>query len=252
MRIYNDYTRGLQKKGGFTLIEMLVVIAIIGILASVLMPALQSSLSTARSISCQNNLKQLAMAMHAYAYDNNGWGFINDGFYVNRYILGPIYTPRDAYTLLPYLDAQILPLSEAGNIANYDVTPLALCPEGRRDGTDKFTCSTDGNSPNGSYGFNTYVLPSIAQLSDSRARFGKISAVKKPGKRIFCADDEGGNAGSRPGGLWTSGNFGYRHTGNCNIVFVDNHVERIDEGAGLLIGSGSTPCPTGTWHDSVW
>jgi prepilin-type N-terminal cleavage/methylation domain-containing protein len=65
-------TRPSSLSRAFTLLEVLVVVAIIAILAALLLPALSSAKAKGKQIGCANNLKQLALGFQMYAADNEG------------------------------------------------------------------------------------------------------------------------------------------------------------------------------------
>lgn len=74
-----------HKKSGFTLVEIMIVVLIIGLLAAIAIPSFAKARTRARISACINNLRQIDSAKEQYAMENN----LNDGATVTNTQLAP-------------------------------------------------------------------------------------------------------------------------------------------------------------------
>ena len=143
----NTSTKFSSRPSGFTLIELLVVIAIIAILIAVLLPAVQQARAAARRAQCQNNLKQIGLALHQF-HDTQGAfppaRLVQDGI---RTLSGNGTTtgvdePSWLIRILPHLEQSALysgwdlykPFGSHSLTVRQTVVQTYLCPE-RHAGT---------------------------------------------------------------------------------------------------------------------
>src|SRR5262245_42755608 len=96
----------MRARAGFTLVELLVVIPIIGVLVALLLPAVQAARESARRTQCANNLKQIGLAMTNY-HDTSKW-FPPGSVWVNDTATDARNKGSFLIRILPYIEQQTL------------------------------------------------------------------------------------------------------------------------------------------------
>ncbi|MFA6960908.1 MAG: prepilin-type N-terminal cleavage/methylation domain-containing protein [Opitutaceae bacterium] len=216
--------RRIRPVRGFTLVELLTVIAIVGVLAGILIPVISSARARSKSAACMGNLRQIGVAMQLYAKANHN----------------NLPKPLDKtqaewqkqtwmYQLNPYLENR-------GELTTAD--RLALCFDGvfrcpaKPEWALMGTGVTDDNRI--SYGMSTFDKEGAGMASREIAR--NLNIFQEPARTMLVMDRATFTAAENPAqqppympnnryiyrdaeGLW--------HGGNDNVLFLDGHVEAV-------------------------
>lgn len=226
-----------EVKQAFTLVELLVVIAVIAILAALLLPALSRSKVAAQSLECLNNLKQLELCWHLYASDNNDFLPPNNSMFTstNADLLHGI-------SWLPDLDArtEIDPSNIVSGVLFQYNTSLAIyhCPADEsvlEDAAGNKLPQLRWRSYNMSQSVNGWpdFDPVIFQLIPAWKKFTEIRHPNPSALFVFIDESSGSimdsQFGNPPIGNYWEGTWwdlpSDRHNRGANLSFADGHVE---------------------------
>lgn len=196
----NNKKHEYRESQNFTLIELLIVIAIIAIIAAMLLPALNKARGSARASICRNNVKQFTLANLVYADENLGYL--------------PYDTSSYHYKLLKH-------------ILNYPI--VNGTPGVTRENGPGMYCPEKFQNPHNTYPMaDVYYIWAASNFYSSGTPSAVLHRVKTPSGKFMTLEftrNSGGGA-SRTRYYWYEMNT-FPHAKNMNIGHYDGHVDTL-------------------------
>ncbi len=205
-----------NRAGGFSMIELVVAAATIGLLTMLILPALGAVRERSQTAECATNLRKLGAAIHLYAQDNNQClprSYHSSG--ANR-------EPGWAVSITPYLSSAAPDsLTEWHNVFNRHLR----CPADTNSGLEYY-----------SYALNVFfeLDPDGDDYWGAPATWRRINQIPTPSKTILLAEPQPvAHADHFMCHQWSRINAARnavkhdRHRGKSHFLFVDGHVELL-------------------------
>jgi prepilin-type processing-associated H-X9-DG protein len=233
--------RSILRAGGFSMVELIIVIGIVVALVALLLPAVFKARKTAGGLTCESNLRQWGMATISFANRNysslprRGQG-VGPTFQIAR--------PTDWFNALPPL-LNLPPYVELVSSGSFPRPPggsVWLCPQ--------------ANDMAGQY-YWSYAMNmglSVWEANQNNGQPDKITNVGDTSTLVLFADAPGNYCSVFPSKQAGGYNPVPRHGNNLvNICFLDGHVEPMP-GSYIGCGTGLIEHPDIRWHPpkSTW
>ena len=224
--------KGKSMKKQFTLIELLTVIAVIGILAGMLLPALSSARNKAKATVCISQLKQVSLALHIYATDSrNKMPDRSDEDGEDKYYAA--FTSHSLGSLVNFksvVDRGYVPPPKSGNYRSLTENSVLSCPITQNDPDEDIQYAGGYNGVCVSY------APSAHMFGVSCSNYDRY-----PSGALLCD-------GSNSGVMGTIFNYGYilwRHGSNAP-AYKNSTINGGSASAGFLGSIGDSEQGSGT------
>jgi prepilin-type N-terminal cleavage/methylation domain-containing protein/prepilin-type processing-associated H-X9-DG protein len=256
---------------GFTLIEILVVIAIIAVLVAILLPSLMHAREGSRHVKCVSNLRQIGTGLTLYTNDNR------DIYPTVRYRTEPRIRWPNILGIASVFGGPVTKDDWSALVDNPFVTELFNCPS---IGQSKYQPSNGkrDNPRNGSYGYNWATFGPFFGDPDTPGWPRRTDEIKTPARTVFVAgtfgiwdvgrgdvgphsytldgprqrDDIGIHRfGSSEDGIISQVPADNRHANKCSVAFADSHCERLSLRK-LGYNSGDPQKVDGTGDLTLW
>lgn len=222
---------------GFTLVELLVVAAVVALLATLLLPALVKAKEQGRSSVCKNNMRQLGLAMVLYADEDGDYlpwpGDVDRNWHPDWVFGGQNnnYPQQPEKWKAPGFGFH----AESGSIFAYATGFQRMAPH--RDeisGTFRiYHCPSAGllgEALRVNFSMNEELDPTSGLPKTTEAGV-KLANVVSPTQKILLINEDPAtmkNASFKPGGTALDGHF-VVHEGRVNVGFIDGHLEAMKD-----------------------